>query len=233
MEINEKTTQRELEKLYEDVLKREFIHNTPLNLRMFLRYMILFLLFPGMVFGFWAGLVLTAIMSAIMLGCLFIGNDSIAMTVCYCWFGIGALVLAYVCTGVTRKAITTKTQRRTPRPAQESVSSPITAPNRTELYWHKKKEESGTRYAAKLPFKAPKDGIYAILVSVAPFEQRRLLTAGLEGTCVVHFDHGSNGTYNALILYKLEKGDHELVWVVEGKDGPRPKAQVTQINRHI
>ena len=55
MKIDAHTTQEQLLKLSEQVLRRDLLQSTPLNLRFFLRYLILFLLFPGMVFGFKVG----------------------------------------------------------------------------------------------------------------------------------------------------------------------------------
>jgi hypothetical protein len=56
MEINKNTSQADMQRLYAAVVKREFLKGTPLNIKAFLRYAILFLLFPGMIFGFYVGL---------------------------------------------------------------------------------------------------------------------------------------------------------------------------------
>ena len=61
MKIDTNTTQAELSRLYKAIVRQEFLKGTPLNLKFFLRYTIMFLLFPAMMLGFWVGLIITAI----------------------------------------------------------------------------------------------------------------------------------------------------------------------------
>ena len=61
MKLDHTTTQAELRKLYAVIVRKEFLKGTPLNIKPFLRYTLLFLLFPAMIFGFWVGFGITAV----------------------------------------------------------------------------------------------------------------------------------------------------------------------------
>lgn len=75
MTITTTTPQAELKQLSDAAIKREFLKGTPLNLGKFLRYVLLYLLFPGMVFGFAAGIVLTAVFCLALTGILIWGMN--------------------------------------------------------------------------------------------------------------------------------------------------------------
>lgn len=65
MKIDAHTSQEQLLKLSEQVLRRDLLQSTPLNIKFFLRYLILFLLFPGMVFGYKVGISGTAVLAGV------------------------------------------------------------------------------------------------------------------------------------------------------------------------
>ena len=91
VKIDAHTTQEQLLKLSEQVLRRDLLQSTPLNLRFFLRYLILFLLFPGMVFGFKWGLAVTLGFCALLVGILFWGSEAASALAIYSWLGCGLL----------------------------------------------------------------------------------------------------------------------------------------------
>lgn len=70
VKIDARTSQAELNLLVERGLRRDFLKCTPLNLKQFIPFTLLFLLFPGMVLGWRIGGLLTALFAAFLTGCL-------------------------------------------------------------------------------------------------------------------------------------------------------------------
>ena len=104
MKIDAETSQQDLQRIYEMTLRREFLRCTPLNLKVFLRYAVLFLLFPGMLFGFKAGILVTIAFCGVLTGILIFGGET-ASTIAICvWLVLGLLALVRVNWGVIRRA---------------------------------------------------------------------------------------------------------------------------------
>lgn len=234
MEINQQTTQQELEQLYKAVVQREFLRNTPLNIKMLLRYTVLFLLFPGMRFGFRAGLLLTAVFSLGLLVLLLCGRDDWAVTAACVWFACGILVLARVCVGVWRRATATRAARMQELPAEASLPrNSKDTPQQHSLYWQRDRRY-GRRFTTSYTADVPQSGIYAYILHVTEgMRGGRIVTHGQRGTCVVYATGGgkSEQPFQALILYRLAAGRHELRWSIDTAADSRPAATLTQMNR--
>ena len=227
VKIDATTTQEQLLKLSEQVLRRDLLQSTPLNLKFFLRYLILFLLFPGMVFGFKAGLGITLCFCAALVGVLFWGSEAASALAIYSWLGCGLLVLLFVTIGVVRKAWQERALRRRFRPATPGLHHAQRAPQNYPLRWHKSNTEGFL--ASHLVLQAPQRGVYAVLITLKNYEGSQLVTQGRQGTSLVYAGGGKGADFNALVLYRLDPGLHELIWAIP--TGNAPDAKVTLLNQ--
>lgn len=229
MKIDAHTPQADLLKLSESVLRRELLKSTPLNLRQFLRYLVLFLLFPGMVFGFAAGMVITLLFCALLGAVLVCGSPAAAAVSIYSWLALGIGVLLFVQAGVIRKTLADNKRRREYRPAGHGLKHPQRAPMHHPLRWsrHPRKEDF---LVASLVFQAPRRGIYAFLLSVPQYDGRRIITGGVRGTTIVHAQGRAGQTLQSLTLYRLEAGTHELTWALPEADKGAPAADISLLN---
>lgn len=228
MKIDAHTPQAELLKLSEVALRRELLKSTPLNLRHFLRYLVLFLLFPGMVFGFAAGMAVTICFCALLIGVLVWGSPAAATVSIYSWLALGVGVLLFVQVGVFRKCMKQNARRRCYRPAQQGLKHPHAAPCAHALSWAPSRLHKGFSVASFV-FQAPARGVYAFLLSVKNYDGRRIITGGVTGTCIVHAAGKPGEELHSLTLYRLEPGRHELTWAVPAGTG-HPQAELTLLN---
>lgn len=227
VKIDATTGQEELQRVYELTLRREFLKCTPLNLRVFLRYAVLFLLFPGMLFGFRAGILVTIAFCGVLTAILIFGGET-ASTVAICtWLALGLAVLAWVNIRVIRRARDERRRRSAYRAAAPGLKHAQTAPQKTVLKWHA--ADKG-KLTARLPIRVAQRGVCAMLLSFRGYDGRRIMTGGVEGTCIVQTNGAPGQDFHALILYRLEPGCHELSWSMPGEKGAL-KAEISQINR--
>lgn len=227
MKIDAHTTQEQLLKLSEQVLRRDLLQSTPLNLRFFLRYLILFLLFPGMVFGYKVGMGITLAFCAVLVGVLFWGSEAASAMAIYSWLSCGLLVLLFVTLGVIRKAWKEREVRREYRTATPGLHHARRKPQKHPLRWRKSNTEGFL--AAHLILQAPQRGIYAVLVTLKNYQGSQLVAQGRQGTTLVHAGGGKGSDFNALVLYRLEAGGHELVWAIP-ENGSAPEAFASLLN---
>lgn len=226
VKIDAHTTQEQLHRLSEQVLRRDLLQSTPLNLKFFLRYLILFILFPGMVFGFKAGLGITLAFCAALVGILFWGSEAASALAIYSWLSAGLLVLLLVSIGVVRKAWQERALRRQYRPAAPGLRHAQRSPQKYPLRWHKSNTEGFL--ATHLVLQVQERGVYAVLISLKNYEGAQLVTQGRQGTSLVYAGGGKGADFNALVLYRLEAGTHELIWAIPS--GKAPDTVVSLLN---
>lgn len=230
MKIDAHTPQSELLKLSEAVLRRELLKSTPLNLRHFLRYLVLFLLFPGMVFGFAAGLIVTVCFCALLIGVLVWGSPAATSASIYSWLGLGVGVLIFVQAGVIHRCVKQNRRRRLYRPAQKGLKHAQSAPSAQPLKWAPSSKHKDF-LVSSLVFSAPRKGVYAFLLTVKNYDGRRIITGGVTGTTIVHAEGKPGAELRSLTLYRLEEGRHELTWAVPTGEGKgAPVAELTMLN---
>ena len=227
MKIDAHTTQAQLYKLNEQVLRRDLLQSTPLNLKFFLRYLILFLLFPGMVFGYKAGMAITLAFCGALVAILFWGSEAASALAIYSWLSCGLLVLFFVTIGVIRKAWRERELRRSYRTATPGLHHAQRNPQKHALRWRKSNTEG--YLSTSLVLQVPQKGIYAILLTMKNYEGAQLITQGKLGTALVYAGGGKGQDFNALALYRLEPGLHELVWAIPAK-GSAPVTDVSVLN---
>lgn len=225
VKIDEHSTQGELARLRYQVTRRDFLMSTPLNIKSFLRYAVLFLLFPGMVFGFRRGMLGTACFSLLLIVLLLLGQDAAARAAISVWLAVGLAVLLYINLYVMLRARRTRESRRRMRPAQPGLKHVVLKPDHAPLSWRR----TGKEQVATLVLQAPQDGIYALLLSLNPWSGARVVVEGTVGTCVVHATGNKGGAFHVLTLYSLAAGRHELSWRMAGEAAGQ--AELTQLNR--
>ena len=231
MKIDVLTSQEELMELFRRSVRRDLLKSTPLNLRMFLRFAVLFVLFPGMVLGFRVGLAITMCFCGVLTAIMLIGTQSMAEIAIWCWLGLGMMVLAFVQARVIYRARMERRLRCKFRPAQEGLKRCITAPQHEELRW--RRDVSSGQYMTSLGLTAPERGVYAMLLSMSRYDGRQLIAGGVQGTCIVQAVGKKGADFHALILYRLNAGQHELTWATKmNADNKFPQPlTVSQINR--
>lgn len=231
MQLNEHTPQAALERLYAAVTRREMLQSTPLNLRMFLRYAVLFVLFPGMVGGFRIGLGLALVFCVLLAGLMLGGMPEQAALAVRVWLTAGACVLAWVSCGTVRAAIALMRLRRCERPADTPAQGQLLPPE-LPLRWRR---AAGDSYWEATPeLSAPGAGIYALLIRIEGIGRGRLLTPDRRGVCVVQ-SGAQEGGMQVLLLYRLQPGLHRLRWlfVPASGGGTAPRGAATVICRPL
>lgn len=230
MKIGTETTQAELLNLSESVLRRELLKSTPLNLRRFARYLVLFLLFPGMVFGFRVGMIVTLLFCALLGAVIICGTPAAATVSIYTWLSLGIGVLLFVQAQVIRKTVLENRRRRLYRPAAKGLKHAQNTPTEQALKWQPSAKDKNF-LVSSLVFRAPQRGIYAFLLTVEHYDGRRIITGGITGTSIVHAQGKVGASLQSLTLYRLEPGTHELSWAIPDAAKGAPRATLTLLNR--
>lgn len=222
MKIDKSTSQADLEKLYAAVVKREFLRGTPLNVKAFLRYAVLFLLFPGMILGFYVGLAVTAAFCGVLLTLVLTDNTHWGMTATLSWIGLGLIPTTFITINTWRSAARTRALRMLDRePLAGTNAAKATIPAHMPLKWRPKKVEGSTIRIANATVKAEQDGVYAFLLSIKNYSGTRLVTDGPAGMCLVQRVGNKGEELQALLLYRLKAGAHELLWTLHGDEAPQ------------
>lgn len=232
MKIDRSTSQAELGQLYAAVVRREFLRNTPLNIKTFLRYTLLFALFPGMRLGYRRGVLITAAFSVLLMVLLLCGAEQWASWAVLAWVAIGLIVLVTVSVQVVLAAAHTRKARMEFLPAEADLPPGRICPELLPLTWRRDKQAK-LRHSASVVLEIPQDGIYAFILNMDKGQRdSRIVTHGRRGTCVVYAQGGgkSGEPFQALILYRLAAGRHELRWSVDSPRGAKPHATLTQMN---
>jgi hypothetical protein len=68
-----------------------------------------------------------------------------------------------------------------------------------------------------------------VLITLKNYEGAQLITQGRQGTSLVHAAGGKGEDFNALVLYRLEPGLHELIWAIPA--GRAPEVKVSLLNQ--
>lgn len=224
MKIDAHTTQADLERLYRAISQREMLRSTPLNLKMFLRYAVLFLLFPGMAAGFWVGMGLTllfAVGMVVLLALELTPEAELAMRV---WLGAGGLVLVWVSWGTTRAALAQRRRQLASRPAESPAGGTPLALDTYKIKWRPSDDKQ--TWEAEWHICAPASGTYALLLDVQGMGKRRLITRGRRGVCCVQSRAGLESC-QSLLLFRLDAGEHRVGWSLVPAAGPAPQARIT------
>lgn len=219
MKIDASTPQADMQKLYAAVVKREFLRGTPLNIKAFLRYAILFILFPGMIFGFYVGLAVTAAFCAVLLTLVLTDNTQWGMTATLSWLALGLLPTIFITWDTWRRAARTRALRMTEREPLPGVHTATTAAH-TTLKWRPKQNNGGTMRICSATVTAKEDGIYAFLLTINNYSGARLITDGPAGMCLVQSSGKKGENFQALLLYRLKSGTHELYWSLMADESP-------------
>ncbi len=230
MQLDHNTTQTDLQKLYHLIVRKEFLKGTPLNLKAFLRYTLLFLLFPGMIFGYWAGFGITAAFCLLLTIMVSLDQVSLALICVFTWFSLGLLPVCYITWKTYSRAARTRALRLMQREPLGTNPAKAITPHNTRLNWHNLRRKHNTMQTASIVINAPQDGVYVLLLTIPTYNGGRLLTDGPAGMCIMQKQVQKGKELNALQLYNLKKGAHEICWSFSvTEDTPAPDAFITQI----
>lgn len=227
MQIDAHTSQAELERLFRAITRRELLQGTPLNVKMFLRYALLFVLFPGMLGGFWVGMGVTLLFCVVLVGLLMAGMQDEASLAVQVWLCLGLCVLLRVCWSTTRSALALYRLRQQPLPAEPLSAEPLQSSAELALRW--RKSESGEAWGTEQIIAAEEAGICALLLRVRGMGRCRLLTLGRRGVCRVQSAQAGD-ELQVLLLYRLEAGAHRLRWALQPRQGAAPAASLIRLN---
>ena len=231
MQLAQNTTQADLQKLYRIIVRREFLKGTPLNIKAFLRYSLLFLLFPGMIFGYWVGFAITAVFCLVLIVMMSLDQMNLALICTFTWFSLALLPVCYVTWKTYSRAARTKALRLMQRDPLGANPAKAIIPHNTPLKWHNLRRKHNTLQTASIVINAPQDGVYVLLLTIPTYNGGRLLTDGPAGMCIMQKNAQKGGELSALLLYNLKEGAHEISWSITSTDDePAPQAFLTQIN---
>lgn len=231
MKLDNNTTQAELKKLYGLIVRKEFLKGTPLNLKPFLRYTILFLLFPAMIMGYWVGYAITGAFCVFLIAMLALDYVTVALVATLSWFALGLLPISYVTLQTYRKASRTRKLRMLVREPLGAKASKACVPQDLPLKWQHTRRKNNTIKVAKITINAPQTGIYVLLLTMPNYNGARLLTDGPAGMCIMQRNAQKGGELSALMLYNLKEGAHDISWSIASSDNEEaPQAFITQIN---
>lgn len=231
MKLDQNTTQAELQKLYKAIVNKEFLKGTPLNLKFFLRYLILFLLFPAMILGYWVGFIITGIFCLLLIVLLSLGYVAAATIAVYTWFCLGMLPICYVTWKTYSKAARIKKMRMMLRETLDANPAKACVPKNMPLKWNSLRRKHNTRMVTSVVINAPQTGIYVLLLTIPHYNGDRLLTDGPAGMCIMQSKAQKGGKLSALLLYNLKAGAHEINWtLVCPEETPAPESYLTMIN---
>lgn len=225
MKLSASSSQSELRALYVRVTRDEFLRDTPLNLRMFLRYALLFVLFPSMVFGFRIGLTVMAGFCGGMIVCMLAGKYDLAHAAVVCWLLFGAVVLLVVAGSTLITARKRLRKRRTPRPADAPLPSrgaePISPGDTRELLWTP--GDTPRVFTSSLELHVTHPGIWAITVEIRDCGHSKLMLPDSCGLCPLH--SGNQGQeLRSVVLCWLESGIQHIPWILVSNLPHPPRA---------
>ena len=230
MQLDQNTTQADLQKLYRIIVRREFLKGTPLNIKAFLRYSLLFLLFPGMIFGYWVGFAITAVFCLVLIVMMSLDQMNLALICTFTWFSLALLPVCYVTWKTYSRAARTKALRLMQREPLGANPAKAIIPHNTPLKWHNLRRKHNTLQTASIVINAPQDGVYVLLLTIPTYNGGRLLTDGPAGMCIMQKQVQKGQELNALQLYNLKQGAHEICWSFGvDEQSSAPEAFVTQI----
>lgn len=231
MKLDHTTTQEDLQKLYNAIVRKEFLKGTPLNIKAFLRYTLLFLLFPGMILGFWVGFCITAVFCVFLIIMLALNCVTVAIVAALSWFSLGLLPISYVTWKTYAKAAQTKKMRLMLRESLGANPSKACVPQNMPLKWSNRRHKKQEFKVASIVINAPQTGVYVMLLTMPNYSGARLLTDGPAGMCIMQKNAEKGGELSALLLYNLKKGPHEITWsLMTERQDSAPEAYITLIN---
>lgn len=227
MKIDSHTTQKELEKVVDAGLRRDILRSTPLNLKQFIPFSVLFLLFPGMILGWRWGGIITAVFAAFLTGCLMWDADALALNAVRMWFFWGCATIAIVSFQVVRGALVLAWRRRLPQMPKAGLPKGVESPRDVPLRWRKETVAGEECYVSRFVLEAPVAGFYAFLRTVDDYDG---VLRYSPNTAFEHMEGKTGLRVNDLVIYRLAPGRHELIWTTAKAEGEPPKATLTQLN---
>lgn len=227
--ITSTTPQYQLCKLTEASIRAHVFSALPITGRG-LRTSLLFILFPGMLFGFWKGLMLTAAVTVAMMVALAFDDPSINIAITRGYLIWGVLTALGVAGSILWGALKEgKLRRQYIEPLRPCAhDADLIFPQQHSM----QVSSVGDAYLASIEFEAPIQGVYTFIIELQNCDWVGLpLLQGKRNACILEW-RKKERPESAFFAYRLEAGIHQVemkLGVVKRSTG-RPKAQLTQIN---
>lgn len=229
MNISANTPQYQLCKLTRASTRAYVFNALPITGRG-LRTTLLFILFPGMLFGFWKGLMLTGAVTIAMMIALAMDDPSINIAITRGYLIWGVLTAFGVAGSILMGAIKEAKLRRQYiqpiRPCEQNAD--LIFPQQHSMHV----KAVGDAYHAEIEFEAPVQGIYTFIIELQHCDWAGVpQLQGNRNACILEW-RKQERPESAFFAYRLEAGIHQIsikLGVVKSSTG-RPKAQITQIN---
>ncbi len=230
MNISTDTPQVQLCKLTQATTRAHILSALPITGHG-LRTTLLFILFPGMLFGFWTGLVLTALVTIAMMTALALDDPNLSVLLARGYFIWGCVTALGVAGSVMLGAIREAKRRREYLPAtregkhDELLIFPQQKPLRVS--------SQETHFLAEVEIEAPSEGVYAFIMELQNCDWAGApLLLDDRHPCMLEW-RKKERPESLFFAYRLQAGVHQLsikLGVVKSSTG-RPKARLTQINK--
>ncbi len=233
--IDASTSQSDLMRLTEGALRRRLARALPFH-KEGIRGMLLFLLFPGMLFGFRVGLLLTAAVAGAMGATLIFSAEGLGTNIVQSYFVVGAVVSVGVAISIflqERKRV--RVLRSFLKPdADLKLDAGVPAPERQRM--DLAHEESGG-FRAYFDLYVEKDGVYGFLIDLESYGwATKLMTSAGNEACLFSWGDGQKPA-QAICLFRLGSGVHRLQMKVSSEkrkknsSSTRPLIYLTQLTR--
>ncbi len=232
MKITADTPQTELIRLTDRAIHKQLLGALPVSVQG-LRTMLLFVMFPGLVFGFRRGLFLTALVAAAMAAVVFYGKADWSIILTKSYFIWGALTALGVSISVVFAAFRrSKTVKKYlpatgPVPGLAVLDLPQMAPMQIQ--------RQGDDFIAQISLNIKQTGICVLLVDMESYGWAKpMRTTDGKEACFFDWSGGKKPT-QAICAYRFEAGVQTL-WMPlsmdlsDRLDRKRPRILITQIN---
>lgn len=227
MTIDAHTTQRELLALHERLAREEFLRNSPVNPRLFAGYAVLFILFPGMVLGFRAGIGIMIAVSIGIIVALVNGAQPVAECFVLSWLILGVAVFLWVTGYTLLKARQRRRMMRQTRPADAPLAPNAKITTCSSVYPLKwKKSGQDGLYSTFLVLQCDVAGIWVVIPELERCVRGRLLLPATPGICCPRCTN-TDDALRVPFFCKLAAGEHRLTWEFVTNQAPPPQAKAT------
>ncbi len=223
-------------RLTEGALRRRLARALPFN-KEGVRGMLLFFLFPGMLFGFRVGLLLTAAVAGAMGATLVFSAEGVGTSIVQSYLIVGAIVSVGVAVSVFLQEKKKVNKLRSFQKPDEKLKLTTGVPNPNRQKLELEHDENGG-FRAYFNLAVEKDGVYGFLLDLESYGWATKLTTSEGGdACLFSWGEGKKPS-QAISLFRLGAGVHRLQMRVSAEkrkkkssSSARPELYLTQMTR--
>ncbi len=231
--IDTSTPQADLMRLTEGALRRRLARALPFH-KEGIRGMLLFFLFPGMLFGFRVGLLITAAVAGAIGATLLFSSEGVGTMIAKSYLVVGAITSLGVAVSVflQEKKKVNRMRSFLKPDAQLALKAGVAKPNHQRMEVH---TDATGNYLAHFDVCAEQRGVHGFLLDLQTYGwAAKLHTSEKDEACLFSWGAGQKPT-QAICLFRLDAGVHRLQMRVSAKKskkgdaGGRPVLFITQM----